>query len=89
MGTTKKADHRLVQPREEHYKEYDGVKYLLGIYTLDQRARFMENQMELYLTRHPERTRKQAKSAAFHKWRIMVFATLDEQYKKAVEKPLQ
>lgn len=80
MATVKKADHRLVQPREEHYKELDGVKYLLGPYSIDQRAAYFESQMSLYLTRHPQRKRSEAKRSAFNKWRTLVFATIGDEY---------
>lgn len=86
MSNYKKADHRLVQPRPEHYKKRDDVDVLCGPYSLEQRDAFFDVQISLYLTRHPERARKDAKQAAFMKWRNLVFATIGDEYVPAKSK---
>lgn len=85
MSTNKKADHRLVQPRPEHYKQRvreDGETedVLVGPYSLEQRNRYFRTMISLYMTRHPDRKHSQAKQAAFHKWRNLVFATIGDEY---------
>lgn len=87
MSSHKQADHRLVQPKPEHYVTNEkGEPILVGIYTNAQRNRYMQIQTSLYMTRHPNATQQKARRASFQKWRNMVFATLDEQHKQSVEK---
>lgn len=85
MGGTKKADHRLVQPRPEHYTQRqreDGEieDVLVGIYSLEQRNHFFKTHISLYLTRHPDAKHYKAKKAAFQRWRNLVFATIGDEY---------
>ncbi len=85
MATTKKADHRLVQPRPEHYKtrvREDGIEeqVLCGPYSLAQRNKYFSVMIGLYMTRHPRASHKQAKSAVFTRWRNLVFATIGDEY---------
>lgn len=81
----KKADHRLVQPRPEHYKQRtreDGTieDVLCGPYSLEQRNRYFKTMISLYMTRHPEAKHYVAKRAAFTRWRNIVFATIGDEY---------
>lgn len=87
MSTVKKADHREVQPSAKHYiprVRPDGKtdNVLVGPYTLDQRDRFFDLQIDLIKTRNPEVTEAQARTLAFQKWRNLVFATLDAQWRR-------
>lgn len=85
MGTYKKASRRLVQPRPEHYKDrlnQDGKteSLLCGPYSLEQRDAWFELQISLHQTRHPNGPRSQARRAAMMKWRMLVFATIGDEY---------
>lgn len=85
MSNYKKADHRLVQPRPEHYADRlreDGKleSVLVGPYSLKQRNAFFRVQVSLYMTRHQGAKPADAKRAAFTKWRNLVFATIGDEY---------
>lgn len=83
MSDYVKADHHLIQPRPKDYIERareDGTleKVLVGPYSLEQRNKFMKIMISLYMTRHPNQKYARAKQASFHKWRNLVFATLND-----------
>ena len=85
MSRTVKADHRLVQPRPEHYVERvreDGEveKVLVGTYTLQQRNKYCKVMTSLYMTRHPDSTWDNARRKVFGQWRNLVFATIGDEY---------
>lgn len=85
MSNYKKADHRLVQPRPEHYKKRTGPDgeendVLCGPYSLEQRDKFFDVHISMYMTRHPNAKRAQAKQVTFSKWRNLVFATIGDEY---------
>jgi hypothetical protein len=85
MSGTKKADHRLVQPRPEHYKQRareDGVieDVLCGPYSLEQRNKYFRTHISLYMTRHPSANPSKARDATFQRWRNLVFATIGDEY---------
>lgn len=65
-----------MKPRAQDYKVINGKRVLLGPYTIEQRSRFFRNQMELYLVRHPNKTREQAARMAMVKWRCLVASTV-------------
>lgn len=86
MSRTIKADHRLVQPRPEHYVERvraDGAvdKVLVGPYDIKQREKYLKAITSLHMTRHPDHTWEQARRKSFSKWRNLVFATLADELK--------
>jgi hypothetical protein len=85
MSSYKKADHRLVQPRPEHYIEItreDGKteQRLVGPYTLQQRDDYFKTMISLHQTRHPKIPHKIARQAVNHKWRMLVFATIGDEF---------
>lgn len=85
MSNSKQADHRLVQPRPEHYAQRtreDGSieDVLVGPYTLEQRNRYFKIMISLYMTRHPDAKHMQAKRMTLVKWRNLVFATIGDEY---------
>lgn len=85
MSTTKKADHRLVQPRPEHYKkakDSDGqeTEVLCGPYSVEQRQRYIDLQKELSKVRNPDIDGKRLKRNASQKWRNLVFSTIGDEF---------
>lgn len=82
---TVKADHRLVQPRPEHYTERireDDEKemVLVGPYNLKQRDAYFRAMSSLYLTRHQDAKPDKVRRAIFQKWRNLVFSTIGDEY---------
>lgn len=85
MSTAKKASRRLVQPRPEHYTQRtreDGEveDVLVGPYSLAQRNKFFNVHISLYMTRHKDAKIAKARTAAFQRWRNLVFSTIGDEY---------
>lgn len=84
MSSLIAADQRLFNIGPEHYAKRENPdgkveKVLVGPYTLEQRDAYFDIMASLYLTRHPKAERKVARTSAFNKWRMVVFATLQAQ----------
>lgn len=85
MGSSIKADHRLVQPQAKHYVQRtrgDGEveDVLVGPYSIEQRNRYFKTMISLYMTRHPDAPHFKAKQATFVKWRNLIFSTIRDEY---------
>lgn len=80
MSAYKKADHRLVQPRPEHYRMRGSVKYLCGPYSLEQHDRYFEAMISLHMVRHPDSKQSDARRTVNAKWRNLIFATIGDEF---------
>lgn len=84
METTRKRHNHKPQntPRfkfsPEHYKEVDGHKFLVGIFSLQQRQAFIDVHKSIYKTKFPDADARTAKERAHHKWHNVVMKAVME-----------